>query len=148
MQKDIIWTLKKLHLCMEQYGRMQMENIDLSPTQAVLLHYLLTHKEQELYAIDLHTKLGISKSYISSTLKELKQKGYLYMKIDPKDDRKKQIILTEKAYKAEQLIKKSIMQQQKFLCQEIPERRIDRLESDLNKMLCNLQKEIEQEATV
>ena len=56
--------------------------------------------------------------------------------------------MTEKAYKAEQLIKKSIMQQQKFLCQEIPERRIDRLESDLNKMLCNLQKEIEQEATV
>ena len=46
--------------------------------------------------------------------------GILRMKEDPLDDRKKQIILMEKAYGAEHLIHTSLLAQQKRLYQEIP----------------------------
>lgn len=65
------------------------------------------------------------------------------MKENPLDDRKKQIVLTEKAYNAEQLIHTSLLAQQKRLCQEIPKQRLEWLEEDLDQMLSNLKKETE-----
>ena len=143
MQKNLMWTLKQLHLSLEQYGKIQLEDMELSPTQCILLHYLLSHKGQDIYGVDLHATLGISKSSVSSTLKALRQKGYLSTKEDPLDDRKKQIVLTEKAYDAEQLIQASLLAQQKRLCHEIPKQRLEWLEEDLDQMLCNLKKEME-----
>lgn len=148
MQQNVMWTLKQLYLALEQQGKLRLKNIDLSPTQGVVLHYLLTHKEQDIYGVDLHTIFGISKSSISSTLKALKQKGYLKMKVNPLDDRKKQIVLTDKAYNAQQLIDSGLIEQEKILCKEIPEQRLEFLEKDLDKMLCNLKSEIEQEESV
>lgn len=148
MQQNVMWTLKQLYLALEQQVKLRLKNIDLSPTQGVVLHYLLTHKEQDIYGVDLHTILGISKSSISSTLKALKQKGYLKMKVNPLDDRKKQIVLTDKAYNAQQLIDSGLIEQEKILCKEIPEQRLEFLEKDLDKMLCNLKSEIEQEESV
>ena len=125
-----------------------MQGMDLTPTQSILLQYLLAHKGQEICGIDLHTTLRISKSSVSSTLKALKQKGYVNLREDPMDDRKKQILLTEKAYNAEQLIQSSLLRQQKYLCEGIPTQRLQYLEEDLEQMLCNLKKEIEQEAAI
>lgn len=125
-----------------------MQDMDLTPTQSILLQYLLAHKGQEICGIDLHTTLRISKSSVSSTLKALKQKGYVNLREDPMDDRKKQILLTEKAYNAEQLIQSSLLRQQKYLCEGIPTQRLQYLEEDLEQMLCNLKKEMEQEAAI
>lgn len=125
-----------------------MQGMDLTPTQSILLQYLLAHKGQEICGVDLHTTLRISKSSVSSTLKALKQKGYVNLREDPMDDRKKQILLTEKAYNAEQLIQSSLLRQQKYLCEGIPTQRLQYLEEDLEQMLCNLKKEIEQEAAI
>lgn len=94
MSQSIMRALKQLHLAMEQYGKMQMRHMDLTPAQAALLYYLLTHKEQGNCGIQLHTTLGISKSSVSSTLKALRLKGYICTKGNPLDDRKKQILLT------------------------------------------------------
>ena len=141
MQRNLMWTLKQLHLTLEQYGKIQMRDMDLSPTQGILLHYLLTHKGQVIYGIDLHTALGISKASVSTTLKALKQKGYLKkMKENPSDDRKKQIVLTKKAYDTERLIHASLLSQRRRLCQEIPKQRLEWLGEDLDQMLCNLKK--------
>ena len=88
MQRNFMWTLKQLHILLEQYGKRQMQDMDLTPTQSILLQYLLAHKGQEICGVDLHTTLRISKSSVSSTLKALKQKGYVNLREDPMDDRK------------------------------------------------------------
>lgn len=75
MQTNLVWTLKQLYLALDQYGKMQ--KMDLSPTQGALLYYLLAHKGKEICEADIHAALGISKSSVSSTLKTLKQKGYI-----------------------------------------------------------------------
>ena len=109
MHKNLMWTLKQLHLSLEQYGRTTMKDLDLSPTQSAVLHYLLAQKGQIVYAVDLHEILGISKSSVSSALKSLKQKGYLTTAGDPVDDRKKRIALTQKAMDMEQAIEASLL---------------------------------------
>ena len=141
LQWNFIWTLKQLNLSLEQYGRRLMKDMDLSPTQGMVLHYLLTHKEQSVYAVDLHTILGISKSSISSTLKMLRKKGYLKMEENPSDDRKKKIVLTSKAYHVENIINANLQRQQRRLYREISDQHVRWLEEDLNTMLYNIKQE-------
>lgn len=141
MQGNLVWTLKQLHLSLEQYGKFQMKEMDISPTQGAVLQYLLSQKNRTAYAVDLHAALGLSKSTISSTLRVLKQKGYVMMTENPADDRKKQIILTEKAFDMEKTIEASLQEQQDRLCKEIPPQRLKRLEDDLAIMLENIKNE-------
>lgn len=148
MQEDLVWTLKRLYLSLDQYGKVQMQALDLSPTQGTILHYLLTHKGEDVYGVDLHTIMGISRSSVSSTLKALKEKGYLSLMENPLDDRKKKIVLTSKAYDIEQLIHANLAAQQKKLCQKIPKQRLEWLKKDLDQMICNLKAETEQEQTL
>lgn len=141
MQENLMWTLKQLHLSMEQYGRLQMKEIDISPTQGAVLQYLFSQKDNTVYAADLHVELGISKSTISSTLRALRQKGYLVTKENPADDRKKQIVLTNKALTMEKAINDNLQEQQKRLCKKIPAQRLEWLEDDLTIMLGNIRNE-------
>ena len=83
MERNLMWILKQLHLSPEQGGKNQMRDMDLSPTQGILLYYLLANKEQDVYGMDLHAVLGLSKSSVSSTLKALKEKGYITTKGSP-----------------------------------------------------------------
>ena len=53
MSQSIMSALKRLHLAMEQYGKMQMSHTDLTPAQAALLYYLLTHEDQGNCGIQL-----------------------------------------------------------------------------------------------
>lgn len=138
---QIIWLLKQLHIAMEQHGRESLGGYDMTPAQSLMLDYLLTRKGGVPYATDLHIESGISKSAISSTLKGLRKKGYLEMTIDPVDDRKKQIVLTDKARQAEQQIEASLQKRQACLCQEIPEQNLKILEESLRHMLANMKQE-------
>lgn len=148
MQRNLMWTLKQLHLSLEQYGKAQMKELDLSLTQGIVLHYLLAHEDQAIYAVDLHATLGISKSSVSSALKSLKQKGYLRMAENPKDDRKKRIVLTDKAHHAERAIEASLARQQERLLKAIPDQHLKWLEDDLNLMLSHVNRQIRLEENV
>ena len=135
MKKNLMWTLKQLQFSLEQGGKQHLQEMGLSPTQGVVLHYLLTHRQQDIYGVDLHAELGISKSSVSSALKTLRQNGYLTLRDDPQDDRKKQIVLTEKAFSVEQAIQRGLELQQKQLCRGIPEEHLAWLEQEKSPLL-------------
>ena len=146
LQTNLLWTVRQLAVLLEQYGKAQMEALDLSPTQGIVLQYLLEHREREVYGVELHEMLRLSKSSVSATLKALRQKGYLRTKENPKDDRKKQILLTEKAKDAEQILQECLLSQQERLCGGIPRQRLAELAEDLDRMLRNVKQEMEAEA--
>lgn len=141
MENTILLLLKQLNLCLEQYGRDHMKNLDISPSQSLALDYLFSQKSHAVYATELHEKFGISKSAISATLKGLKQKGYLKMVINPEDDRKKQIVLTSKAYEIKKQIDAGLLEQQARLCRQIPEQHLEILENALQIMIHNIKQE-------
>lgn len=142
-ESNIILLIKQLNISLDLYGREEMKHEDITPSQSFLLNYLLSRKIRELYATDIHGELGFSKATISSLLKALKQKGYLILEADPEDDRRKRIVLTEKAYKMEKRIEKAVKGQQLSLCREIPGRDLKTLELCLRQMLSNIRPEMQ-----
>ncbi len=141
MHENIVLLLKQLSLALEQYGRERMKKLDISPSQSLALDYLFSKKGHAVYATELHDQFGISKPAISSILKELKKKGYVETLIHPEDDRKKQIVLTEKAYLIEKPIKEGLAEQQNRLCRKIPPEQREIIKEGLRIMLDNLTNE-------
>lgn len=84
-------------------------------------------------------RVGFTRSSISRTLKELRKNGYVKMKMDKDDNRKKHIVLTPKAHAAEGIVKDYIENLNDCLVQEIPEHRLEGIESALRTILDNIQ---------
>lgn len=141
MREKIMWKLKQLHISLEQYGRLQMKEMELSPTQGIVLQYLLSAGQEPIYAVDLHEALGVSKPTISATLTALREKGYVQLEGNPEDDRKKQILLTDKAVAMGEKLDASLQWQERQLCRGISSQRLKNLEEDLTMMLANVRRE-------
>lgn len=120
MEATLLWTLRQLYHSLERQGRQSMRKLELSLGQAIVLCWLLSQKGEHVCAADLHKALGLSKSALSSTLKELQAKQYLLTVETPEDDRKKLLVLTAKAFDAEEKLWTSLREQQQRLCGDIP----------------------------
>ena len=141
MEDNLILLLKQLNISLDQYSRSQMKRLphaDLSPSQGFVLDYLFSQRGGIVYATDLHEKFRISKAAISSILKDLKQKGYLEMAANPEDDRKKQLLLTPKAYAVHEEIDAFLLAQQRQLCRGIPPQHLAVIAAGLRTMIANV----------
>lgn len=141
MEDNILLLIKQVSVAMEQDGRAQFRSLDLSLTQGYVMDYLLSQKEELPCATELCGLFGLSKSTLSSLLNDLKDKGYLEMPLDPWDDRKKQIVLTDKARNARENIRQVFSQQLKTFCQGIDPQDLERVGQLLRTMRKNLQKQ-------
>ena len=141
MAYTIIPLLRQLNLILDQRGREQMRPLGLSPSQSLALRYLLSLEGREVCATELHEEFGLSKSAISSTLKGLRQKGYLTTAENPEDDRKKQIILTGRAREINKRLDAGLARQQERLCAGLSPEQLEALEGSLRTMLSNLRRE-------
>ncbi len=74
MEENIILLLKQLSLALEQRGRNRLKHSELSPSQSFVLDYLFSQQDGAVYAAKLRAKLGLSKSALSSLLKDLQKK--------------------------------------------------------------------------
>lgn len=140
MEYGLIWKIKQLNYLIEKFSRLHLKALDLTVAQAIVLNGLLKKKERQMCAKDLHLSLGMSKSFISTTLKSLKQKGYVKIQDDRTDDRKKMLRLTQQALFKEQEIVKSIRDLQLQLEQAIAPDHLVWLEEDLDNLLTDLKK--------
>ena len=67
----------------------------LTAAQAYMLHYILQHSEEGTSLTAMHREFGYSKAALSSSLKSLRQKGYVRVERCPEDDRRKRLFATE-----------------------------------------------------
>ena len=138
MRNNIALRVKRLNVLLEQYGRKQIKNLDISPSQCLLLNYLFSRKEGTVYATELHEQFGISKSAVSVLLKGMRQKGYLKIEVNPKDDRKKAIVLTPKAMGMQEQLNICLEKQQELLCKKISQEDMKIIERGLDIMTRNM----------
>lgn len=148
MEATLLWTLRQLYHSLERQGRQSMRELELSLGQAIVLCWLLSQKGECVCAADLHKALGLSKSALSSTLKELQAKQYLLTVETPEDDRNKRLVLTSRAFANESDLWSALREQQQRLCGDIPAQRLDRLERDLEAMLQRMKRLWKQEECV
>jgi len=130
--------LKQLKAASEQYDRYHVQDLGITCGQCIMLHYLLSQKPRVLYATDIHMTLGISKATISAILKSLKKKGYLIMEEDARDDRRKRLVLTEKALEMQPEIEAALRKRGESMCKGISKEELMITEQVLCRMLENL----------
>lgn len=130
--------VRQLNIALIQYGKENRKDLDMTSAQSVLLWHLLSCKEKEIFLAEVFAKAEISKATISVMLKALREKGYLIMKADSNDDRKKKIILTERAYEVQDAIEKSLKKRTECIYRGISEQELAVLENALEKIIANL----------
>lgn len=135
MAEGLIWKIKQLNDFIEKYSRAYLKTLNLTLAQAIILNDLWQRQDQTTYAKDLQQHLGMSKSFISTTLKALKQKGYIQITEDKQDDRKKALVLTSQAVACQAEIAGSLQMLQSQLEEMFEPEHLTILESDLECLL-------------
>lgn len=136
----IDYLLKQLKAALEHYERSNIQELDITSGQCIMLHYMFSQGDEDLYATDIHAAFGISRATISTILKSLKKKGYLVMEGDALDDRKKRLILTQKAYEKHEEVEELLRKRGEDMCRGISKQELQTTEQVLCRMLSNLKK--------
>ena len=136
---NLLLTLRQINICLGLYESEKLAASEMTFTQAFLLNEIFSIDSSCVCSTELCERMGFTRSSISRTLKELRKNGYVKMKMDKDDNRKKHVVLTPKAYTVEGIVKDYIESLNDCLVQEIPEHRLEGIESTLRAILDNIQ---------
>jgi len=139
---NLLLTLRQINICLGLYESEKLAASEMTFAQAFLLNEIFSMDSSCVCSTELCERVGFTRSSISRTLKELRKNGYVKMKMDKDDNRKKHIVLTPKAHAAEGIVKDYIENLNDCLVQEIPEHRLEGIESALRTILDNIQQKI------
>lgn len=138
---NILLLLRQINICLGLYESAELAANGMTFAQIFLLNEIFSMDSLPVCSADLSERVGFTRSSISRTLKELKKNGYVKMKMDEQDNRKKYIVLTQKAYAAEAEVTAYMENLNHCLFQEIPEHSLAGIECALQTILDNIQPE-------
>lgn len=137
--------LRQVNAGLIQYGKACMEELDLTPAQGTMLKCLLSKNKKEYYLTDICAEAKLSKSTGSVMLKALRKKGYLQVNSDSADDRRKKVVLTQKAYEMQNIIEEDMKKRSEYIYKDISEKELSELENTLSKIVFNLKQTVEKD---
>lgn len=116
----------------------KISEIDLTVAQCDILGFLHENEHREINPIDIEKKLNLKRPTITGLLKRLEEKGFIKFEVSSKDNRYKQVILTQKAHKHHQEVMTHLKKMEEKLYQNISEEEKVELARMLNIMLNNM----------
>lgn len=137
--ESLLLTLRQINICLNFYDGEAVSANDMTFAQLFLLNEIFAMDSASVCSAALCERIGFTKSSISRTLKELRKNGYIRMRTDRKDNRKKHIILTEKAYSAQSDISSYLDTLNDCLLKQIPPKSLTETQDTLQRILENLQ---------
>lgn len=143
MKNDFgIMLLRQINGLLGFYHNRRLEKISgLTFSQIFLLHemFAMADKEKKGFSLSaLAVETGFSKSTVCSTLRALKEAGYIKMKADRLDNRRKKILLTPKAEAAREEVRDFVEEVNTSLRQGISDQEMEIMERSLQKILDNI----------
>lgn len=112
---------------------------EISGIQGPVLGYLSAHnRERDVFQRDIEKKFRIRRSTATVMLQNLEQKGYIVRTPVEQDARRKRIVLTEKAVKADQVIRNQVEAFNKELESGITPKEKEAFFAILDKVIQNL----------
>lgn len=137
-----IMLLRQINGLLGFYHNRHLEKISgLTFSQIFLLYETFAMADQEKKGFTLSTlvaETGFTKSTVCSTLRALKEAGYIKMNVDRLDNRRKKIFLTPKAEAAREEVKDFVEEVNVSLRQGISDQEMEVLERSLQKILDNI----------
>lgn len=141
-QNAVVMLLRQINSLLPADNRMLPQRISaLSLSQVYLLGelYAMARKRYETLSLSsLARESGFSKATICATLKGLRKLGYVKMRMDNADNRRKDIILTERAREIEPDVRQYIAEFNRAVCKGIPEQELQSFERYLRTVLQNV----------
>lgn len=139
---NILLLLRQVDVCLNLYGSSKLDAMEITPAQAFMLNEMFSMEQDKgRYASSLSLRMGFSRATVSSTLKQLRKKGYIQMDMDAEDNRRKPIVLTLKAYEKKGAVKQYMDDLTQCLCRGISRHDLERMEQTLKTFLTNVQQE-------
>jgi DNA-binding MarR family transcriptional regulator len=117
----------------------ELKDRNLGQGQILTLMTLFRLKEKDEIDQDVLSKeMGINKANTSRNLAKLKQNGFIEINQNPTDQRRKQVVLTPKAYEEMFNIEKILREIHKEMIKGLDEESLTNTLNTLNKMKNNL----------
>lgn len=117
----------------------ELKDRNLGQGQILTLMTLFRLKEKDEIDQDVLSKeMGINKANTSRNLAKLKQNGFIEINQNPIDQRRKQVVLTPKAYEEMFNLEKILKEIHKEMIKDLDEESLTNTLNTLNKMKNNL----------
>lgn len=94
---EILISSKRSHQMIENIISHKLAHNDITAAQSHVLMFIL-HQEGDVYSSDIQKKLHISGATVSGLLKKLRANGYITLEGCDTDERRRRIIVTQKAH--------------------------------------------------
>jgi DNA-binding MarR family transcriptional regulator len=101
-EDQLLLLIKQLDLTLEAEMNRIMGKKDLSGSQAAILCYLLRHHPEGSCIRELCTELGVTHATLSLMIKKMQRQGYLAVRSDETDRRKKRVTVTDRLDREDQ----------------------------------------------
>ena len=141
--EELLLLLKKINIDMETRLDRKLKKQDVSGTQVYFLAYILRHHPNGTYITQLCREIGVSKATMSTLVKKLREKGYLYFLEDPKDIRKKMVFPTEQLKDKREELLAQVQQMENEICRVLNLKEKKQLRELEQKILLGLKKDEE-----
>lgn len=89
--------IKRICNAIDRKRTLDLEDLDLTSSQGMVLGYLVRNQEQDISPGELCKRFGLSHPTVTGILQRLEAKGFLRYAEDPADRRRKRILVTERA---------------------------------------------------
>ena len=146
MEKHIARDLKRVDIEIGQRLFSIAKEKDIpappSPLQARILEFLFKHEEDEVNQKDIEQHLCVSKATISGALFSMEKNGFIKRVTSQKDQRSKQIIITDSSREAYNSLSIVFEEVNKELLEGVTEDEIDTFYMILDKFSKNIKKEV------
>ncbi len=146
MEKQIARDLKRVDIEIGQRLFSIAKEKDIpappSPLQARILEFLFKNEDNEVNQKDIEQHICVSKATISGALFSMEKNGFIKRVTSQKDQRSKQIIITDSSREAYNSLSIVFEEVNKELLEGVTEDEIDTFYKILDKFSKNIKKEV------
>ncbi|MBR6378273.1 MAG: MarR family transcriptional regulator [Oscillospiraceae bacterium] len=130
--------IKRISNALERKRTLDLEDMDLTSSQAFVLGYVIKHREEPVTSGDICRHFDLSHPTVTGILQRLECKGFLTYAEDSTDRRKKQICATEKALAVQQNARARCQETETLVSGSMTEEELRTLVSLLDRVIANI----------
>ena len=132
---------RRISVQMEQYANGTLAQTDITAVQSYVLLHVLGRGAGGTSLTAIHREFGYSMAHLSTTLKELRKKGYVRMESCARDDRCKVVLPTEKGERMGEYLASATCAVRQRLYDGFSPEELEVLDRMQRRMLQNLSKQ-------
>ena len=135
--------IKRISNAMDRRRTLDLEDLDLTSSQGLVLGYLARNQEADVSPGDIGRHFGLSQPTVSGILQRLEAKGFLVFADDPADRRRRRLVPTEKALDCHEWVKQRFIETERLLTRGLTEAERAQLSGLLDRLIANMDADCE-----